>query len=124
MSALITINFADGAATSSNVFVLLADCTVAPGPSAGVVVAMASALTNVSVTNAQVAIATANGARFNGSVAIAVGWASGQEPGVTLNNLQNGSEGQATVTWPTATGPQTQILTPGDPMVLSGIVDG
>ncbi|HXC55140.1 MAG TPA: hypothetical protein VNU97_07590 [Rhizomicrobium sp.] len=122
MTASITINFANGVAASNTVDVMLTNCTVSAGLNSGVTVAMASALTNVTVTSTQVAVATALNAQFNGSVTIAIGWTSGQQPEVTLNNLLNNS-GPATVTWPTASGPQTQILTPGDPMALAGIVD-
>lgn len=123
MSALVTINFAGGSATSPGVEVLLADCAVAPGADAGVTVAMASALTNIAITSAQIVIATAVGAQFNGSVAIQIAWHSGQTPRLTLNNLQIGTDGPATVTWPTPVGPQTQLLVSGNPLLLSDIVD-
>jgi len=123
MSALIKIDFAGGTAASNNVFVALTNCTVAPSAQNGVVVAMASALTNISVLSGQVMIATATGAQFNGSVAIAISWVAKDQPTVTLNNLQNGVNNPATVTWPTSGGQETQILSPGDPMVLTGIVN-
>lgn len=123
MSALITINFAGGTAASNNVFVILTNCAVAPGAQSGVVVAMASGLTNISIFAGQVGIATATGGKFDGSVAIEISWSAGSQPIVTLNNLQNSTTNPATVTWPTAGGPETQILSPGDPMVLTGIVD-
>ena len=122
MSALVTINFAGGSATSPGVEVVLTDCEVAPGANAGVTVAMASALTNISIASAQIVISTAVGGQFNGSVAIQISWDSGRMPSVTLNNLHNDA-GPAMVTWPTAIGPQTQILVSGFPMSLSGIVD-
>lgn len=121
MSANITINFADGTATSSVVSIALSDCSISPGAESGVSVAMASALTNVTATAAEVAIATALDAKFSGSAQIAIGWAGGQVPAVTLNNLRNDTT-PATVTWPTASGPQAQILTPGDSVQLAGIV--
>lgn len=122
MSALITINFAGGSATSPGVEVMLTDCQVAPGVNSGVVVAMASALTNITVVGAQIVISTAVGGQLNGSVAIQISWSSGQTPSVTLNNLRNNAGSPAMVTWPTKGGPQTQILSPGDPISLSGIV--
>jgi hypothetical protein len=122
MSALITINFAGGTATSPGVEVVLTDCQVAPGVNSGVTVAMASALTNISVVGGQIVISTAVGGQFNGSVAIQISWGSGKTPSVTLNNLHNSASSPATVSWPTAIGPQTQILAPGDPISLSGIV--
>ncbi|MGK6319616.1 hypothetical protein [Sphingomonas sp. DT-204] len=122
MSALITINFAGGSATSPGVEVVLTDCQVAPGANSGVTVAMASALTNITVVAAQIVISTAVGGQFNGSIAIPISWDSGQTPSVTLNNLHNSAGSPAMVTWPTKAGPETQILSPGDPMSLSGIV--
>ncbi|MGH6616991.1 hypothetical protein [Sphingomonas sp.] len=123
MTALITINFANGTAASNGVDVLLTNCQVAPGADYGVVVAMASALTNISVFNSQVVISTATSALFNGSLTIQISWKSGAEPSVTLNNLHNSGGSPATVSWPTESGPQTQILSPGDPQTLSGIVN-
>jgi hypothetical protein len=123
MSASITINFAGGTATSTGVEVALANCQVAPGSEYGVSVAMASALTNITVLSNQVTISTATDALFNGSLSIQISWGSGPEPGVTLNNLHNNTSSPAMVTWPTKDGPQTQILSPGDPITLSGIVN-
>ncbi|OWJ63607.1 hypothetical protein [Inquilinus limosus] len=123
MSALIRIDFAGGTATSGNVSVVLTDCTVAPSAQNGVVVAMASALTNISVLSDQVTIATTTGAQFNGSVAIAISWVEGGQPSVALDNLQIGGGNPATVTWSTSGGPETQILASGDPLALVGIVN-
>jgi hypothetical protein len=123
MSATITVNFAGGTATNPGVDVVLGSCAVAPSMQNGVSVAMASALTNISVTSGQVAIATAVGAQFNGSARLTISWTQGAQPTVTLNNLKNDSGSPALVTWPTSSGPQTQILSPGDPMALAGIVN-
>ncbi|HEY4940852.1 MAG TPA: hypothetical protein VII56_05445 [Rhizomicrobium sp.] len=122
MSANVTINFASGSATSSTVEVMLSGCTISPSAVAGASVSMASALTNISVFAGQVMIATAYNAQFNGSLTMAIGWTSGQQPSVTLNNISNPSNSPATVMWPTANGPQIQILSPGNPLTLNGIV--
>ncbi len=124
MSASVMINFAGGSATSPGVEVVLSDCEVALGANAGVTVAMASALTNITITGAQIVISTAVGGQFNGSIAIQISWGSGRTPSLTLNNLQHGAGSPATVTWPTAIGPQTQILGLGFPISLAGILDG
>lgn len=123
MSASVMVNFAGGSATSPDVELVLTDCELTLGANAGVTVAMASALTNITITGTQIAISTAVGGQFNGSVAIQVSWGSGRTPSLTLNNL-HGAGSPATVTWPTSIGPQTQILGPGFPMSLVGIVDG
>ena len=123
MSALVTINFAGGSATAPGVELVLTDCEVALGASAGVAVAMASALTNITIVSGRVVISTAVGGQFNGSIAIQISWGSGRTPSLTLNNLQNGTGGPPMVTWPTAVGPQTQILGSGFPRALSGIRD-
>ncbi|HVZ52650.1 MAG TPA: hypothetical protein VG986_11835 [Pseudolabrys sp.] len=122
MSALISINFAGGSATANYVTVVLSNCTVSPGANQGATVAMASALTNITVTANEVSIATAQNARYNGTLSLAIGWSSGQRPAVTLNNLEKDGQSPATITWPTTNGPATQILTPGSAMPLSGIV--
>lgn len=123
MSAIVTINFAGGSATSPGVEVVLTDCEIAPGTNAGVTVAMASALTNIAITSSQIMISTAVGSQFSGSVAIQISWDSGRMPVLTLSNLQTSTKGPATVTWPTAAGLQTQILVSGDPLSLPGIID-
>jgi hypothetical protein len=123
MSADISINFAGATAKSNSVGVVLAGCTVSPSADGGVTVAMASALTNITIVSNLVTIATALNAQFSGSLAMAIGWTSEQQPSVTLNNLQNPTDSPATVTWPTASAPQIQILTPGNPMPLTGIVN-
>jgi hypothetical protein len=123
MSASISINFANAIAVSNSVTIVFQDATVSPGLQNGVAVAMASALTNVTVLSGEVMFATATSAQFNGSIAIAIAWTDGHTPTVTLNNLQNSGSNHAMVTWPTSAGPQTQILTPGDPMPLTGIID-
>ena len=122
MSAVIVINFAGGTATGNSIIVALSNCTVSPGPNAGVTVAMASALTNVTVLSSQVEIATGLDAQFNGSLSLSIAWASGAVPAITLNNLASADSNPATVMWPTATGRQTQILSPGNPTTLTGIV--
>ena len=121
MSAQITINFGGGTATSSRVAIVQTDATISPNPQTGVSVAMASALTNITVLSNQVAIATALNAAFDGSLTLSIAWSSG-DPAVTLDNLQSSANSPATATWPTAAGPQTQILTPGNPLTLSGLV--
>ena len=122
MSAVIVINFAGGTATGNTVVVALSGCTVSPSLNAGATVAMASALTNVTVLSSQVEIATGLHAQFNGSLSLSIAWASGAVPAITLNNLASADGNPATVMWPTATGQQTQILSPGNPTTLSGIV--
>lgn len=123
MSARITINFAGGTATANLVEVSLSNCSVSLSQDYGAAVAMASALTNITVLAAQVTIATAYNAQFNGTLQMPIGWTAGQLPSVTLNNLQNPSGSPATVTWPTATIPQTQVLSPGVAMPLTNIVN-
>jgi hypothetical protein len=36
--------------------------------------------------------------------------------------VEGGPAASITVTWPTAWGPQTQLMFPGDPLVLTGLV--
>jgi hypothetical protein len=81
---------------------------------------VASALT-ISVLATEVSVATAYGAQSNGTLQMAISWKTGQQPAVTLNNLQNSPSSPATETSPTATSPMTKILTPGVPMPLTNI---
>jgi hypothetical protein len=119
--ATITINFAKGAATVNEVVVSLTNSSVSLSQDYGASVAMASAMTNITVLANQVTFATAYNAQFNGTMQMQITWTTGQEPAVTLDNLQNAPGSAATVTWPTATQPVTQYLSPGVAMPLTGI---
>jgi hypothetical protein len=90
-------------------------------PDQGVAGSNIGGITNISILGGGLSIATALGGMFDGSLTLALQW-TGQDPALTLDNLAPTHGSPATITWPTATRPETQILTPGTPMVLSGIV--
>jgi hypothetical protein len=120
VNPLVTIDFAGGVAATSLVQIILDQAVIAPGVNQGVTTAV-GAFTNLSVWPDQVAFATSVGGVFDGTLSLALGLGA-EDPTVTLNNLVPSAKGEAaTITWPTASGPEIQILTPGNPLTLSGI---
>ena len=117
MDAQVTINFAGGIASTNLVQVVLGQAVLALQSVRGALANIVG-FTNMTVYPAQIVFATPNGGAFDG----ALSW-SGEDPTLTLDNLVQAPHGApATVTWPVAGGTETQILTPGNPLTLSGIV--
>lgn len=121
MQAEITLAFNGATAASSPVFVALDGATLAVSVVQGVTVAMTSGFTNVAVTASQLSFATMPKAQFGGTLQLQISWNAGTLPAVTLANVLPSSN-PPTVSWPTASGPQHQVLSSGDPMSLSGII--
>ena len=121
MNAAVTITFAGGTASTNLVQLLVEHAEIALETNDGVATAMDFAFTNISIAPGAVSLATPTGGTFDGTLALVLQW-SGQDPAIILNNLVPAPHGDpATITWPTATGQETQILTPGTPLTLSGI---
>jgi hypothetical protein len=124
VNAAVTINFAGGAASTNLVQVFVEHGEFSLELNEGVATGIGSAFTNVSIAPGTVGFATAAGGAFNGTLTLVLQW-SGQDPAIILNNLVPAPHGNpATITWPTAGGQETQILTPGTPLTLSGIAGG
>jgi len=112
VDAQVTINFAGGVASTNLVQVILGQAGLALESGRGAPAAVVG-LTNTTVHR---------GGAFVGTLALTLSW-SGEDPTVTLDNLVPAAHGgPATVSWPTATGLETQVLTPGNALTLSGIV--
>ncbi|MDF2385708.1 hypothetical protein JMG10_29855 [Nostoc ellipsosporum NOK] len=121
MDAQVTINFAGGVASTNLVQVILGQAVLALESVRGAL-ADVMGFTNMTVHPAQVTFATPSGGAFVGTLALTLSW-NGEDPTVTLDNLVPSAHGgPATITWPTANGPETQILTTGNALTLSGIV--
>jgi hypothetical protein len=121
MSATITVNFGAQTQSVSAATVALGNATVSLSPEGGVSCAFSTALNNFWVWSNYVMFGSEGGAQFTGSVSIGIVWASGATPTVTISSLTTAGA-PAMVTWPTASGPATQVLTPNTPMPLNGIV--
>lgn len=121
MNAAVTINFAGGTASTCLVQIFVEHAGVALELNQGVAAGIGSAFTNISIAPGAVWFATATGGAFGGTLTLVLQW-SGQDPAILLNNLVPSPHGSpATITWPTAGGQETQVLTPGTPLTLSGI---
>ena len=121
MDAQVTINFAGGIASTNLVQVVLGQAVLALQSVRGALANIVG-FTNMTVYPAQIVFATPNGGAFDGTLALTLSW-SGEDPTLTLDNLVQAPHGApATVTWPVAGGTESQILTPGNPLALSGIV--
>lgn len=121
MNAPVMIDFAGGAAATSPVqlrpiggsFVLQANQRTA---------AAVAGFTSIAMLPGGVSFACAVGGIFDGTLAMVLEW-SGQDPQIVLDNLVPAAHGgPATISWPTATGQETQILSPGNPLTLTGII--
>ncbi|HEX8380452.1 MAG TPA: hypothetical protein VF619_07885 [Allosphingosinicella sp.] len=127
MSATITVDFAGGSAAATEISVVLANArfvldlnqatalTARSGP-------RGSGPTNLSAQSGRVSIASGIGARLDATLALTIEWQPPDTPEITLNNMENPPNSPATVTWPTSGGPATQILAPGNPLPLNGLV--
>ncbi|MDF7777505.1 hypothetical protein P1X14_19780 [Sphingomonas sp. AOB5] len=122
MSAMVSIDMAAGVASTNVVQLLFGQAEIALGANQGVSCSIIG-IANIAITPESVTFATVTGGCFNGSLAMALQLYPSEEPTITLNNLVPGQNGYpATISWPTASGLQTQILTPGNPLTLCGIV--
>lgn len=120
MNADVTIDFAGGVASTSLVQVSLTGASFGLLTNDGVSTVIP--LPNLAVAAGHLTVATQQGGQFNGKIKLTLIGQASSLPVVTLNNLVPGSQGlPATIAWPGATGTQTQILTPGDPLTLNGI---
>ena len=121
MDAQVTINFAGGVASTNLVQVILGQAVLALESVRGALADVVG-FTNMTVHPGQVTFAAPTGGAFVWTLALTLSW-SGEDPTVTLDNLVPAAHGgPATVSWPTATGLETQVLTPGNALTLSGIV--
>lgn len=75
-------------------------------------------ITSLAATAKALNLGMPPGSALNFTVTIPIELQSAEAPTVEVNNLT----GNITATWPTADGPQTQVLAPGDPTTLSGLV--
>jgi len=121
MNAAVTIDFGGGTASAGIVRIAVEQAQVALGLNEGVATGIGGSFTNIAILAGAVSFATAAGGTFGGTLTLMLQW-SGQDPAVTLDNLSFAHGNAATITWPTADGQQTQILTPGNPLTLNGIV--
>jgi hypothetical protein len=122
VSAVITFDFGGGSATTNRVFIVLQQGDFVLLKNTALAAAISSGMTNLSVISDQIWISAGIGSELQGTLAAPIDWSSPQVPEVILNNLSNSANSPATVSWPTAAGVQTQRLTPGDPLELTGII--
>jgi hypothetical protein len=127
MSAAITVDLAGGTATATEVSIVLANAQIVLDLDQAMALtarsgSKGSGPTNLSVQSGQVSIAAGIGARLDAQLVLNIDWQPGEFPEITLNNLENPQASPATATWPTSGGLSTQILTPGNPLFLSGLV--
>jgi hypothetical protein len=75
-------------------------------------------ITSLAATAKALNLGVAPDSALNFTVTIPIELEGDEAPQVQVNNLA----GNITATWPTADGPQTQVLAAGDPVTLSGLV--
>jgi hypothetical protein len=117
MSAVITFNFAGGSATAERVVIFVQQGQFVLLGNSGFITTLNSAPTSILVVSAQIVIGTEIGKELQGTIAVAIDWSPQNAPVVILANMSN-----ASVTWPTASGPQYMTLVSGEALQLNGIV--
>ena len=119
----VTLSLTNATATSGNVSIQLTGHTGAYKvmQSNPLAVSGSFTFTSLSITASTLAFNVASGASFTGNITVNIDPADGKTPSMVVNNL---TADTVMVTWPTEDGPETQQLTPGTPMVLSGFVTG
>lgn len=116
----VVISLTGATATTSSVTVNLMNNTgnYTLASNQGIVVAGSFSFSTLSVTTHSVKFGVAPQSSFEGSISLdVVPTPSTNTPVIEINNI---TVDTATVTYPTEDGPVTQVLTPGQPMPLTG----
>lgn len=115
----ITINYQNVTLTSSSAQISVSQGSFGLETSGGLSISGTAGFDALYVTSSVVNFASQSGAMFNAAVSVMVAANSGSDPVITATNFS----GNVTVSWPTSNGPQIQMLSPGNPITLSGFVD-
>jgi hypothetical protein len=115
----ITINFSNVTLFSTNSSIQLTGGTYGLDVSEGLSISGTVSFSSMYVTTGAISFNVTSGTAFNAQVEAKVtSSTAGTPPSIEVTNFS----GTVTVTWPTATGPQTQTIESGNPMTLSGYV--
>ena len=115
----ITINFSDVTLSSTTSSIQLTGVSYELNVAEGLSIAGTVTFSSMYVTTGAISFNVTSGTSFNAAVQAKVtSNTPGDPPMIEVTNFA----GTVTVTWPTATGPQTQTLESGNPMTLSGYV--
>ena len=117
----ISLNFFNAITTTSSMKVSLVDNSASCrlDPSEGVWINGTLSFNSLSITQTQIVFGVAPGTQLNAAITLNVIPYGSSPPVILVSNLNVDS---ATVTYPTDQGPETQVLIPGEEMVLSGFV--
>ena len=118
----VTVTFTGATATTNSVKIALVENSAhyVLAASQGVSVNGTFTFTSLSITQNAVQFGVTPSATFNGTIVLDV--APNQPGGLPSILVSNLNVDTATVTYPTNEGPETQVLTPGQELTLSGFV--
>lgn len=113
----VTINYQNATLTATTSSIMVSNGTIGLSVSDALSLSGTISFSSLYITSGAVSFNVESGAIFNAAVNIPVS-AGGSDPLLEVTNFA----GSVFVTWPTSGGLQTQTLSPGDPLTLSGYV--
>lgn len=114
----ITINFQNATLTFVNTTITITDGNFELDTMSALSISGTIAFDSLYLTSNAINFNVETGTTFNAQVAVPVSASSGA-PSIEITNFA----GTVTVTWPTATGLETQVIMPDSPLTLNGFVD-
>ncbi|MEZ0242904.1 MAG: hypothetical protein ACAH11_05975 [Sphingomonas sp.] len=114
--SVVTINFLNAEATDTTCAIWVTNGEVVLNYEDFLSISSSVNYNYLQATSGAVCFDVAQGVAFTAGIQVPV--TATQDPEITVTNFS----GTVTVTWTTASGPETQTLMPGNPMTLSGFV--
>ena len=121
MDPVITVKLTKAVAQTNLVGFALTGASFVLDRGTAAVLTFSGGVTNCTLLDRQIYIATGVGAQMSGSLVIAIAPRTGKSRPTPTFVVSNITFSAATITWPTDDGPITQTLTPGTPMSLAGL---
>jgi hypothetical protein len=117
-AANIVFTFSSAEPTSNSIQMRLLGSNFSIGRYTGLSFSISTPISSFEATSTTLYMGLFSGTTFTGTVTDLIQFQPGASPAVEVTNFT----GTVSVSWPTNDGPETQILTPGEPLALSGVV--
>jgi hypothetical protein len=114
----ITINFQNAVATTTTLQIRISNGSVELDAFSGLSMSGTISFSSLYITTGEINFNVESGTSFMASVVVPVS-ATGGAPVLEVTNVT----GTVTVTWPTASGLEVQVVVSGDPITLNGFMD-
>lgn len=115
--SMITINFQNATLTTTTSQIIVTGGSFALDTISALSMSGTLSFNALYVTSGAINFNVGSGTSFVASIVVPLS-ATGTTPVIEITNFV----GTVTITWPTATGLQTQVVMPGDPIPLNGYV--